>query len=100
MESSIYLQIGTRIALDTTTPQRPAPRESPDSRKVLGLCSMTEVENKLMMILMRLALLDSASSEPSRPSVRTRQEATEIATMSVSDTPPTHGPKANHTKPA
>jgi hypothetical protein len=36
---------------------------------------MTKVESKLMMILMRLALLDSASSELSRRSGTTRHDS-------------------------
>jgi hypothetical protein len=53
---------------------------------------MTALENKLMMILMRLALLDSASSGLSCPSGTTRQDSqweqnAKIAIMSSSDIP-------------
>jgi hypothetical protein len=65
---------------------------------------MTAVENKLMMILMRLALLDSASSELSRRSSTTRQDSqcdqgSKIKSPSLSDMPQTRGEKVNDTKP-
>ena len=36
---------------------------------------MTAIENKLLMILLKIALLDSASSELSRPSGTTRKNS-------------------------
>jgi hypothetical protein len=57
---------------------------------------MTAVENKLMMILMRLALSDSASSGLSRPSGLTRQNSqceqdTKTVSMPSSDKPHSRG---------
>jgi hypothetical protein len=65
---------------------------------------MTKVESKLMMILMRLALLDSASSELSRRSGTTRHDSqcdqgSKIASPLMSDMPQTRGEKVNDTKP-
>ena len=65
---------------------------------------MTKVENDLMMILMRLALLDSASTEFSRPTGTTRQDGqreqnTRIASKSSSDIPSATGRRANDPKP-
>jgi hypothetical protein len=64
---------------------------------------MTAVENKLMMILMRMALLDSASSGLPRPPGTTRQDSqdeqnTKIASMSQPDIPRTRRGKANDAK--
>jgi len=60
---------------------------------------MTAVENKLMMILMRLALLDAASPDLSRLYGTTRQDSqceqdTKIPSTSSSDIPRTHREKA------
>ena len=65
---------------------------------------MTKVENDLMMILMRLALLDSASTELSRPSGTARQDGqreqnTRIASKSWSEMPSPHRRRTNDTKP-
>jgi hypothetical protein len=65
---------------------------------------MTKVENDLMMILMRLALLDSVSTELSRPTGTTRQDGqreqnTRIASKPSPGTPGATGRRTNDTKP-
>ncbi len=64
---------------------------------------MTEAENRLMMVLMRLALFDLASSGLSGPYGATRQDSqieknTKKARMSSSDMLFTRGDSANDTK--
>jgi hypothetical protein len=64
---------------------------------------MTEVESNLMMILMKLALLDSASSEVAGPSGMTRQDGQceqemKITSMSASDISRTREARANDSK--
>jgi hypothetical protein len=71
----------------------------------MGKCSMTAVENKLMMILMRFALSDSASSGLSRPSATARQNSqreqdTKIVSMPSLDAPQTRRERANDSKPS
>jgi hypothetical protein len=65
---------------------------------------MTKVENDLMMILVRLALLDSASTELSRPTGTTRQDGQReqnirIASKSSSDILSATGKRAHDPKP-
>ena len=64
---------------------------------------MTATENRLMMVLMRLALLDLASSGLSSPSGATRQDSlaeenSKKGRMSSSEILFTRGDKANDTK--
>lgn len=64
---------------------------------------MTATENRLMMVLMRLALLDLASSGLSSPSGATRQDSPveknfKKGRMSSSEILFTRGDKANDTK--
>ena len=64
---------------------------------------MTAVENKLMIILMRLALLDAVSAELASPSGTTRinsqrEQDTKIACMPSSGTPRTRGERVNDGK--
>jgi hypothetical protein len=64
---------------------------------------MTATENRLMMVLMRLALLDLASSGLSSPYRATRQDSPvekniKKGRMSSSETLFTRGDKANDTK--
>ena len=66
---------------------------------------MTAVENKLMMILMRLTLRDSASSVLSGPSGTAQQRSqceqhTKIAGTSSPDASHTLGERANDRKPS
>jgi hypothetical protein len=66
---------------------------------------MTAVENKLMMILMRLALLDSASygrSHPPGTTLRNSQceQETKVGNSSSSDIPRAGGGRANDRKPS
>jgi hypothetical protein len=66
---------------------------------------MTAAENRLMMILMRLTLLDSANSGPSRSSGATQldsksEQDKKIASKPSLDTPRTRGERANDSKPS
>ena len=65
---------------------------------------MTAVENRLMMILMRLTLLDSAKSGPPRSSGATQLDSKsgqdkKITSMPSLDTPRTRGERGKDSKP-